>query len=249
MALYMPEGALTAGSAVLLWDPVPGADRYTVYRNGKRYRERRVCCLSLRDLVHEGAYEFEVTAWIGAAEQGCGSLTVFSKVAPREFDVTRYGAVGDGLTDDTRALQNALDDCLPEGLVYLPAGRYRCGPLRLKSATILCLARGALLQSRGSEPLLLGPAHGLAHDLILEGRGCLQGPVDLRGGRRICLRDLTLDGPLLLPDGRDLTLDAVTLNAALDLTGSSRALALGCRFAQPPAPDTPLRMMDCTPQP
>ena len=43
-------------------------------------------------------------------------------------NVHDYGAVGDGRTDDTRALQRALDDLGEKGraaVLYLPAGRYR----------------------------------------------------------------------------------------------------------------------------
>jgi polygalacturonase len=36
-----------------------------------------------------------------------------------------YGATGDGETDDTAALQAALDACPPGGIVYLPQGVYR----------------------------------------------------------------------------------------------------------------------------
>ena len=55
------------------------------------------------------------------------------------------GAVGDGITDDTQALQSALDG---GGLVVLPAGRYSCGTLVLRSHTTLRLEAGAVLEGR-----------------------------------------------------------------------------------------------------
>lgn len=42
------------------------------------------------------------------------------------FDVTTYGAVGDGTTDDREAIQDAIDACVTAGggVVYLPQGTY-----------------------------------------------------------------------------------------------------------------------------
>jgi hypothetical protein len=43
------------------------------------------------------------------------------------FDVTEYGATGDGTTDDTSAIQDAIDACAAAGggTVYFPAGIYQ----------------------------------------------------------------------------------------------------------------------------
>jgi hypothetical protein len=47
------------------------------------------------------------------------------------YNVRDYGAIGDGTTDDTAAIQAALDaaGAAGGGKVYLPAGQYRHGPL------------------------------------------------------------------------------------------------------------------------
>jgi Glycosyl hydrolases family 28 len=63
------------------------------------------------------------------------------------FDVTDYGAVADGTTLCTRAIQKAVDACASAGggTVYLPAGRYLSGAIFLKSNVTLHVGAGATL--------------------------------------------------------------------------------------------------------
>lgn len=62
-------------------------------------------------------------------------------------DVTRMGAVGDGRTLTTAALQRAIDACgaAGGGMVLVPAGKYLTGALFLRSHVHLYLAAGATL--------------------------------------------------------------------------------------------------------
>ena len=48
------------------------------------------------------------------------------------YDVKNFGAVGDGVTDDTRAIQSALDYAVDHGggTVYFPNGLYRLATLQ-----------------------------------------------------------------------------------------------------------------------
>jgi polygalacturonase len=63
------------------------------------------------------------------------------------FRAQDFGALADGSTEDTRALQNALDACNRSGggTVLLGAGTYLTGPLFLSSDTTLELKAGATL--------------------------------------------------------------------------------------------------------
>ncbi len=68
--------------------------------------------------------------------------------AKRKLDVTvaPYFAVGDGMTLNTKALQRAMDDCDEDSVVYLPAGIFMTGALRLHSDMEVYLEEGAVLQ-------------------------------------------------------------------------------------------------------
>jgi len=58
-------------------------------------------------------------------------------------DVRRYGATGDGSTDDTAFIQNAYDSALATGEVYFPYGYYRITvPIVISSAPVL-VTRGS----------------------------------------------------------------------------------------------------------
>ena len=72
-----------------------------------------------------------------------------------EYDVTRYGAKPDGATDNTAAIQKAIDDCAAKGggRVLVPGGgTYVTYTLNLKSNVELHVERGATLLG-GEDPL------------------------------------------------------------------------------------------------
>lgn len=64
-----------------------------------------------------------------------------------DFDITAFGAKADGRTNDTRAIQSAVDACAGSGggRVLCPPGVYRVGSLELKDHVELHLAAGATL--------------------------------------------------------------------------------------------------------
>ncbi len=63
------------------------------------------------------------------------------------FNVEDYGAIGDGETKNTEAINEAIRSCADAGggTVYFPAGRYLTGPITLRSNVTLNISAGATI--------------------------------------------------------------------------------------------------------
>lgn len=73
----------------------------------------------------------------------------FSFAFSQEFNIIDYGAKGDGLTLDTKAIQEAIDACTNAGggRVILPAGKtYLTGTIYLKEYVTFVVENGAVLK-------------------------------------------------------------------------------------------------------
>ncbi|HUI29605.1 MAG TPA: glycoside hydrolase family 28 protein [Candidatus Acidoferrales bacterium] len=81
------------------------------------------------------------------------------------FNVKDYGAVGDGHSMNTAAIQKSIDSCSSAGggTVVIPAGLWLTGPIQMKSNVNLHLNRGAVVEfSRNHEdyPIVSVPGRG-----------------------------------------------------------------------------------------
>ena len=74
-------------------------------------------------------------------------LATSTALAGSTFDITQYGAVGDGVTLNTTALQKTIDTAASAGggEVVFPAGKYLSGSIDLKSRVTLRLEENAVL--------------------------------------------------------------------------------------------------------
>lgn len=105
-------------------------------------------------------------------------------IPEKTFSVRDFGAVGDGVAVETKAIQSAINaaSAAGGGTVEIPAGTYLCGPLKLASKINLHLADGALLRllPRGQYPAVTGKGGGFIsgdglHDVAVTGRGAIDG--------------------------------------------------------------------------
>ncbi|MBQ9802009.1 MAG: right-handed parallel beta-helix repeat-containing protein [Clostridia bacterium] len=70
------------------------------------------------------------------------------------FNPKDFGAMGDGIALDSKAIQKAIDACFEAGggTVYIPEGKYLCGTMHLKTNVHIWLDKGAtILGSKNRE--------------------------------------------------------------------------------------------------
>ena len=135
-------------------NPYLAPSPYTVLLDGEERLRGETNVFSLYGLSPDTAYTLTLRS-----EAGEESLPFRTGGETCALDVKTLGAAGDGVTDDTAAIQRAVL-VLPEGgRLFFPAGVYLTGPIFLKSHITLELAEGAtLLGFAGKEhyPVLPG---------------------------------------------------------------------------------------------
>jgi len=101
------------------------------------------------------------------------------------FNIAAYGAVGDGVTLDTAAIQKTIDaaGAAGGGTVLVPAGKFLTGPFTLASSIDLHLEKGAVIlisnditnypivRERYQDSITVNGAH----DLEISGEGTIDG--------------------------------------------------------------------------
>ena len=132
---------------------------YTLYLNGEKVREGDTNVFSLFGLRSDT--EYNVTVEFAGRRESMIFRTLSERFA---VSVRDFGAVGDGIRDDTNAIRAALD-FLPEGgRLYFPAGTYLTVPQAIRSHTTLEFAEGAVLKGspdRERYQILPGEVHDM----------------------------------------------------------------------------------------
>lgn len=105
-------------------------------------------------------------------------------------NITTYGAVGDGVTTNTTAIQNAINaaSLAGGGTVEIPSGAFLSGPLNFSNSINLQLDSGAVLEMLpyGQYPGGTSPADFITtasggHDLEVSGTGTINGQATFSG--------------------------------------------------------------------
>jgi parallel beta-helix repeat protein len=116
------------------------------------------------------------------------------QIPDRSFTITDYGAVGDGQTLNTAALEKTIQTCATAGggRVIVPQGLWLTGPIELQSHVELHLERGALIlftrdhthfpliHTPGSQKMsVASPIYGFdLQDIAITGEGVMDGGGD-----------------------------------------------------------------------
>jgi polygalacturonase len=146
--------------------------------------------------------------------------------SPASINVKTFGAIGDGITKDTIAIQKAVDTCASAGggEVHFPAGTYLTGSIELKSHVHLVVPQGVILQGSGDKadyPLATARWEGMekpaylalfradhAEDISISGAGTIQGDKEI--GKLRNPRAPTLIEPM---ECKNVRLDGLTLHS------------------------------------
>lgn len=132
---------------------------YTVYLNGEKRLAADTNVFSLFSLTPDTEYTLMVRTGEKTEE-----ISFHTKTETCAIDVRAFGAVGDGKTDDTQALQNAIHFTPPGARLYFSPGVYLSRPLALRSHLTLDFARDAVLlgiPERKGYPILPGTVSAL----------------------------------------------------------------------------------------
>ena len=114
---------------------------YEIWLNGSFFQRSDRVIQTVYGLLPDTEYQIELKA------EG-RLLAVLTASTEYEFvtlNVRKFGAVGDGVHDDTMAIQAAISCCPKGGRVYVPEGRYLVTSLFLKSDLVLEIGKDAVL--------------------------------------------------------------------------------------------------------
>ena len=117
------------------------------------------------------------------------------------FNVCKYGAVGDGKTLNTKAIQNTIDECARSGggTVYFPAGEFVCSTLFLRDNVSVRIDKEARVlgslnfqdyqpDEKVEYPLYQDASHSFFHCSMFVGENCKN--ISIFGGGCIDMRSV-----------------------------------------------------------
>jgi exo-poly-alpha-galacturonosidase len=170
--LMVPPLAVDDTSITVIWDKPADYSNvvsYKVYQNGSLAGTTKNLFFNITELEPNSPYSIMVKAVDASGNESQPSNKIIQYTASQieVFDVTKYGAVGDGNTLNTKAIQKAIDECTKEGKVLIPAGTFLSGALFLKSNMTLQID-GTLL---GSDDANQYPMTSFRFPYYLSGKG------------------------------------------------------------------------------
>ncbi len=118
-------------------------EKYRLLLNGQEIKTTDKVITSVYQLKPQTDYE--LTVCVGEEVLGTEQFTTEEEFVT--LDVKKFGAKGDGVSDDTGFIQAAIMACPKKSRVLIPKGVYKITSIFLKSGINLELAKGAELRA------------------------------------------------------------------------------------------------------
>ena len=145
--LLVAPGTLSENSLALLWDKQHGAPNiiYQISLDGKVHGTTGKTNYTIENLTPNTWYTVSVNIK-GNNAAGLNTIRFKTKTRGKVYNILDFGAKGDGIASNTKAIQAAIDACSAGGTVYIPKGTFVSGALYLKSNMTLLIEEGAVLK-------------------------------------------------------------------------------------------------------
>ena len=158
-------GTVASTEAIVFWDrpdDYKNIKHYAILVDGHKVGISDKNSFRMVNLEPDRLYSVAVNAVPTKGKERFGSTITFkTNPTPQLFNVKDYGAKGDGKTLDTKAIQQAIDECTPHGEVIIPSGEYITGALFIQKNDIsIKLEKGATLKA----------VHNLGHFPLIKSR-------------------------------------------------------------------------------
>src|SRR2546429_2295148 len=134
--LFSPPQAQTDSEILLLWDSPANLHQlafagYVIFQDGANVGQTTKLGFTASGLSPHSSHVFTVRTKTrdGSLSPASNPLTVSTRPSGQVLDVRSFGAVGDGSTLNTAAIQKAIDSCPSGGTVLIPAGTFKSGAL------------------------------------------------------------------------------------------------------------------------
>lgn len=150
------------------------------------------------------------------------TLSVFTLLAAGAditVNIKDFGALGNSLAKETKAIQSAIDDCARRGggSVVIPPGVYLCGAIRLTNSITLDLKKGAILLVCTNKEDFPSSRHFIyaenCQNIHIKGEGIINGQATADYGSRwgVPQKPPFRTGILLFKNCKDISTRGITI--------------------------------------
>ena len=142
---------VTDKSITLFWEKPDEVSKDVVYQvilDDKMVGKTKKTHYTVDELNADQAYTMRIEVWAkdSVVQKDCGVIRTSKSKKRKDITLAPYYAAGDGVTLNTAVIQQAIDECGIDDVLYIPAGTYLTGALRLHSDMEVYLEEGAVLQ-------------------------------------------------------------------------------------------------------